>query len=542
MKTHSYIKYMSLFFVYVLYATLTSCSNNIFDKQPLDQVTDATFWKSESDAKIALTGCYFTDNGKFAFNNFWSPRALIHLDLMAGNGSEKDGTPDHVTDGTLFSGNTVITGHWNNSYNKIARCNNFLRHSNDFNMNDSLKRMYIAEVRVIRAYEYFNLALYFGGVPLVTTPLTINEANSVTRNSREEVWNFCEQELKESLINLPTTRTDNELGRITSGAALAILGRLQMAEKKWSEATTTYKAIIEQKVYSIAPNYNLIFTEAGEKNNETIMRSNYVQNDFYHALFQQLYPETWGGWHQFSPYNELVKDYECIDGMSIEESPLYNEDLPYENRDPRLLYTILVNGYSSFQGKLYISTPGSTSLDRLGKYPQWSGYCIRKYMDETSTNAQLKNSGVDIPLIRYAEVLLGYIESKLESGVAITQNDLDISINLVRGRADVNMPKITETNKDKLRDIVRRERHIELAFEGIRYYDILRWGIAKQELNRQFTGMKLTTDPAHYTDFKVDSKGYYLCQKRDFKDYNVLWPIPLNEIQLNKNLEQNPGY
>lgn len=543
MMANLFFKYKSISWLYILAVSLSSCAD-FFDKQPLDQVSDATFWKTADDAKLALTGCYYTDNNKFAFNNFWSPRALIHLDLMAGNGSEKEGTPDHVTDGTLFSGNTVISGHWKNSYEKIARCNNFLKHLENFAIDAKTKEMYNAEVRVLRAYEYFNLALYFGGVPLVLSPLTINEANSVSRNTKEEVWDFCRKELSDAAKVLPDTREDNELGRITSGAALAILGRLQMAEEKWSDAVTTYQSIIGQDIYSIDPDFQVIFTEAGEKSKEIIMRSCYVQNDFFHANFQQLYPETWGGWHQFSPYNELVKEYECLDGKTIYDSDLYNEDTPYENRDPRLLYTIMINGYSTFKGKTYVSTPGSDSPDRLDKYSQWTGYCIRKFMDE-NFDGDLKNYGADFPIVRYAEVLLGYIESKVESGANITQQDLDMSINLVRGRASVNMPKVTETDKDKLREIIRRERRVELAFEGIRYYDILRWGIAAEELNRQFTGMKLTTNPSEYTDYKVDENGYYLAQKRNFKKgVNELWPIPLTETQVNPNLarEQNPGY
>jgi hypothetical protein len=315
-----------------------------------------------------------------------------------------------------------------------------------------------------------------------------------------------------------------------------------MAEKKWKEAEATYQSIMDQGVYEIDPKFDEMFTEQDESSKEIVMRSDFVQDTYYIKTFQTLYPEAWGGWHQYSPYNELVKDFECTDGKTIDESPLYNEDSPYENRDPRLLYTVMVNNISTFQGKTFVSTPGSTSPDRLGKYSSWTGYCVRKFMDE-SFKGNLKNYGADFPIVRYAEVLLSYIESKLEAGETITQADLDKSINLVRGRACVNMPKVTETNPDKLRKIVRRERHVELAFEGERYYDILRWGIAGDELNQQFTGMKLTTDPANYKDFAVDEKGYFKAQKRNFKKgVNELWPIPLSEIQINPNLEQNPGY
>ena len=164
-------------------------------------------------------------------------------------------------------------------------------------------------------------------------------------------------------------------------------------------------------------------------------------------------------------------------------------------------------------------------------------------MEDDATKNQWSYGG-NFSIIRYAEVLLSYLESKLESGAAIDQGLLDATINKVRGRAAVNMPAVTTTDPVELRKIIRRERRVEFAFEGLRYYDILRWGIAATELNRQFTGMKLTNTPATYTDYPVDSEGYFIMpQKRNFKaGTNELWPIPQSERDINKNLTQNTGY
>ena len=163
-------------------------------------------------------------------------------------------------------------------------------------------------------------------------------------------------------------------------------------------------------------------------------------------------------------------------------------------------------------------------------------------MDE-SFSGNLMNYGGNWIIIRYPEILLSYLESKLESGVSVDQILLDETVNLIRGRTSVNMPAVVETDPQRLREIIRRERRVEFAFEGLRYYDILRWGIAAEELNRQFTGMKLTSDPANYKDYPVDNEGYFLYQKRNFKKgTNELWPVPLSETQLNKNLVQNKNY
>ncbi|HEX6430213.1 MAG TPA: RagB/SusD family nutrient uptake outer membrane protein [Niastella sp.] len=521
----------------------TGCKKDFFNKQPLDAVSDATFWKTAEDAQLALVGCYNTGNAGWRGEDFWTPRALLYLDLMAGNGSEKELIPDHVTDGTLTSTYWETGAYWQHSYEKIATCNNFLDHIDNISMDASQKAIYIAEVRTLRAYEYFNLGLYWGDVPLTKHVLTTTEANSISRTSKAEVWSFAETELKESVAVLPKTRPVSENGRITAGAALAILGRLQMAEKKWSDAAAAYKTIIDNNTYNIDPKYKELFWVAGELSNEIVLSSQYQEDDYSHVLLQYLYPETWGGWHQFSPFNELAKEFECIDGKTTDQSPLFNPNNPYNNRDPRLDYTLMISDRTVFKGQTYKAHPDSTSSpDRMNKYGVWSGYCINKFMDPNFPG-NLMNYGGNWSIIRYAEVLLGYLESKLESGAAIDQSLLDQTINKVRGRVSVGMPPVTTIDPTALRKIIRRERRVEFAFEGLRYYDILRWGIAADELNRQFTGMKLTNTPAGYTKFPIDSEGYYLLQKRNFKKgINELWPIPQSERDINKKLTQNDGY
>jgi len=517
------------------------CSEDLFEKEPLDAISDATFWQTQEDAYLALVGVY--DNGTgFKGEDFWTPRALLYLDLMAGQGSEKELLPDHVTDGSLNASYFITANYYSNGYQKIVACNNFLDHIDQVEMDADLKLEMKAEVRTIRAYQYFNLALYFGGVPLVKTLLTVEEVNSLSRASKEDVWSFAETELSESYPDLPSERPDSESGRITSGAALAILGRLQLANKDWSNAATTYKMIIDSQAYSLATNFQGLFWQENEGNSEVILSSQYQEDTYSHVLTQYLYPEMYGGWHQFSPYNELVKTFEATDGLTIEESPIFDVNDPYENRDPRLDYTIMISDRTVFQDRTFVSRPDSDSPDRFTRY-NWSGYNIFKFMDPSFQSTNLFNYGGNWAIIRYAEVLLGYLEAKLEAGDAIDQSLLDATINRIRGRQDVQMPAIDVSGTEQLRECIRRERVVEFAFEGLHYYDLLRWGTAAENLNRSFTGMKLTNDPTNYTDYDVDDQGYLIYQTRNFKEgINELWPIPQGEIDINPNLEQNPGY
>lgn len=527
----------------LLLAVNTGCQKNLLDKQPLSSISDATFWKTANDATLALNGVYDTGSG-FTGYNFWCGTSMVNLDLMAGDGSEKESIPDHFTDGTLNSSYSYVGAYYSQTYTQIGRCNNFLDHIGQVTMDATQKSVMIGEVRTIRAYDYFNLALYFGDVPLIQHLLTTDQANSVTRTPKADVWAFCESELKAAAAVLPNSVPDAQQGHMTAASALAILGRLQMAEKKWSDAAASYKAIMDMNYYIIDPRYRELFLNAGELSHEIIMSMQYIKDTYKQSLLQYLTPETWSGWHQYSPFNELVKDFECIDGKTIDQSPLYDKNNPYNNRDPRLDFTVMISGRTVLRGTTYSATPGTTKPDRLDEYPGiWSGYAIYKFIEEDPTVANVSNDGNNFPLIRYAEVLLGYLESELESGASINQGLLDATINKVRGRAAVHMPPVTTTDPAALRTIIRRERHIEFAFEGIRYYDCLRWGIIGSENNRQFTGMKLTNDPSHYTAFPVDADGYYIYKKRSFvTGKNELWPIPQSERDLNKNLTQNPGY
>jgi hypothetical protein len=527
----------------LLLLAVPGCKKDLLDKQPLSSISDATFWRTANDATLALNGVYDTGAG-FTGYNFWAATSMVNLDLMAGNGSEKELIPDQFTDGTLNSAYGFVGSYYSQAYRQITRCNNFLDNIDKVSMDAKQKAIMVNEVRTIRAYDYFNLGLYFGDVPLIEHVLTVEQANSVTRAPKAAVWAFCETELKAAAAVLPPSVPDAQQGHMTAASALAILGRLQLAQQKWADAATSYKTIIDFGYYVIDPRYRELFLNAGELSHEVIMSQQYIRDTYNHALLQYLTPETWGGWHQYSPFNELVKAYECTDGLPITQSPLYNPNTPYANRDPRLDFTVMISDRTTFRGRTYSATPGTTLPDRLNQYPGvWSGYAIYKFLEDDPAVATTSNDGNNMPLIRYAEVLLGYLEARLEAGAPVDQALLDATINKVRGRTAVKMPAVTTTNQAALRTILRRERRVEFAFEGIRYFDCLRWGIIASENQRQFTGMKLTNTPSTYTAYPVDAEGYYLYKRRNFiAGKNELWPIPQSERDLNKNLTQNPGY
>lgn len=551
MKKSCVSKYIFLIvFLSFSVVILTGC-DNLLNKYPLDSLSNSTFWKTEGDALLALTGVYQQNkltgtNAKQSYD-LWNQDTYLRLfEATTDNGFEKDNGVTDFNNGDLAASYQPVMDLWTTTYIKITKCNNFLENIDNVEMDaDKLEEMK-AEVKTIRAYDYFWLAFLWGDVPLVTKVLTVDEANSVFRDSREEVINFVIEELQSAIPNLPATRPDKDYGRITKGAAMAILGRVFLAEKRWEDAKNIYKQIMDLGVYSIDPRFSDLFIEKGENSKEFLLVSKRMPDIYGNSILLSCLGFTWGGYHHYSPYNELVEDFECIDGLPIDESPLFDLEKPYENRDPRLLKTIFVDNISVFKNVLYIAHPDSSPniyQDQLTRRP-WSGYMVRKFCDE-DYNGNLNVYGCDFPMIRYAEVLLSYLEASIESGTPITQNLLDETINRVRGREEIKMPPVTETNPDKLRTILRRERRVELAWEGLRLFDLFRWRTAHILLKGRFHGMKICSkeEAPAYTRFPVNSDGYYFCEETSFREnVDYLWPIPQAERDVNKNLTQNNGY
>jgi len=518
-------------------ASVTGCGTEWLDEQPLSSISTATFWKSESDARLALNGIY---NASHVGDNSYTN------DLLCMTSATDDGEYKWAGVGVIYSGyflpaDGMMSSIWNKSYTTIYRANYFLENIESVDMNAGLKTQFIAEARFLRAYQYFYMSILFGGVPLITDVLTIDEANTRSRNTLDEVVNYAISELTEAAKDLPATRPESERGRVLKSAALAIKGRLLMIQKKWAEAATTYQEIIDLGAHQIDPRYKAIFEEVGETSNEIILsticiaglRGNPQNQLNYHA-------DMYGGYHEICPTQDLVDAFLMNDGLPIEESPLYDPANPYENRDPRLYASIFLPYYTEFRGRLFTVTGiGSMNV---------TGYCWKKYVTEDYTGA-FNNSGDDIILLRYAEVLLSYLESKIEKGDPITQELLDQTINRLRNREEVKMPAVTETNPASLREIVRRERRVELCFERvIRYMDVRRWGLFPEVVNRKVYGMKLTDDPDNYTEFRVETtgkyRGHYIVVDKTgtYTAEKALLPLPQYEININPNLAQNPGY
>ncbi len=533
---------IKIFLLLIVICALSGCESDEFslEENPQDQLSESTFWNNENDAEQAIRAVYRAENYTGWWNEFNGYNIVgIKFETWTDILSNKELGSGFPQEG-ITSTNPQVQYMWSSNYEIIARANYFLENIEKVDMNQEKRLEMIAEAKFLRSYSYFWLSQLFGSVPLVDKTLTFDEANNVTQSTQEEVVNFALNNLEEAVQDLPWERPASEKGRIEKGAALALMGRFFMSQEEWSKAAETYKKIIEKDRYQLAPNFKDLFEDSGDNSDEIIFSRKYMQDVFGEPFTQQAAVPGWfGGYSQFSFYQSFVDRFPMVDGQKIEESSLYDPQHPFEDRDPRLYATVLLPGYSKVNDEVYIGHPDSTS--QTG--PGYTGYGLNKFYDH-DFQGNVWQYGGDYPLIRYAEVLLGYLESKIEAGDPISQNLLDETINKLRERESVQIAPVVETEPAVLRSIVRNERAIELAVEGgIRYWDLIRWKTAVENIDRKFYGMKVTENPEEYSGrFVINSEGHIFIREKVFHDYNYLWPIPQSELDVNPNLVQNPGY
>jgi len=550
MKTYiGYKKILSNLVLIILLLGGYSCGEKL-DLAPNDAFDKANFWTNETNALIGLTGVYRGNIGYGTGANpnpddWWSYKGLVVFEHATDNAYDRRGVnaaTNKLTNGTLLPDNAVVEAYWKASYIKITTANDFLENIGRVKMDEAKIKRMAAEAKFIRACQYFYLSQFWGSVPLVIKTLTPTEANVVTKASKAEVVSFVIKELTDAAADLPRYKDipSKEFGRASKQAALAFLGRIYLAEKRYSDASAAYKQIIDFGDNAIAADYASIFNTVNETSSENIFSTQYAPVLAQNALAQHSYPAIKGGWHLTNPMESLASQYDFTDGTPFSYSDSrFNSRNMGANRDPRFAATLLYD-QCTFGGKIYDCDPDhSTSVDQLtySKQATRTGYGLRKFFDENFTGALGTDYGGNLPIIRYAEVLLSYLEAELEGGRPINQALLDLTINKTRRRASVNMPAITETNATALRPILRKERRIELALEGIRYWDLLRWGILGDVMQGDFWGASfpLSTKTGSKAD-PTGNKRWYVDTKAFKKGVDEVWPIPQSEVNINPGL------
>lgn len=517
--------------VFLAACLFTACKKDLLETLPTDRISTEIFWKTENDAKLASNGIYtyLDDLNLFAWDGI--------TDI--GHTNQLFQTEAIVEQGIFDALNSRISNEWTNAYIGIHAANYFLENIDKVpTTNTTLINQLKGEAKTLRAYFYIKLAGLYGGVPLVTKSISISEGRSLTRNTVVEIWDFIDKELTDAATLLPANYGAADKGRVTKGAALALKARADLFAGRYQQAADAAKQVMDLNVYAIYPQYGKLFSYAAENNVEVILDKEFIKDNYFNAVFSSMAPYSQKNSNNtYVPTKAMIDAYRMNNGKDIADPTSgFDPYNPYKNRDPRLQYSVFVPGDLLPNGQAFNSVPTSGTADATGStyYATSTGFTLKKYIN-AEDYANPGNSGINIILLRYAEVLLTYAEAKIELN-QVDQTVID-AVNKVRQRPDVNLPAVLPgLSQTEMRDLVRRERLNELAFEGLRLFDIRRWKIAENIIPGAVYGMTYASGGTLIT-LKVQAFDKVFDKSRHY-----LWPIPQKERELDPNLSQNPGW
>ncbi|PKA98147.1 putative outer membrane starch-binding protein [Flavobacteriaceae bacterium MAR_2009_75] len=576
----------TLFFVVGL--LFNSCTE--LDLVQEDAASSATWYQTKDQFRQSLNEGYREvfwplDEVYEGMDDDWQRRDVLNA-IKAGNISSE-----------YAKSNTD----WSNLYKAIARVLVVVSQlENQTVLSAEEAEQYRGEADFLRASYYSYLITHFGDVPFYEDELSIDESFEIERTSKETIKQKLYTYYDNAAASLPLSY--NGLKYATKGAAYAMKARLALYMGDYEIAAEASKNVMDLGLYELYPNYAELFEPTTKNSVETIFQIarntdlNVIRND----NVRDFLPRNHGGFAGRNPTWELLASYECVDGLPVDESPLFDPQNPFKNRDPRLLATIAPFGSledgdglepkdgSNFMDIEYNPHPESKEVFDFENNVEIKNQDTRSIGAFAAFNGLLFKKGVtkdwkdyrtdpDLIVIRYADVLLMYAEAKIELN-EIDQSVLD-AMNTVRNRAYANSsfenPAIATTDQTELRYKVRNERRAELAFEGRRYMDLIRWRLAEKALTGFTYGLLNVTADAEVSvaptgplmddlvneglwfwgqtpeigedglpDFSnLLNAGY--CRTLNvttFPERQYLFPIPEEDRLLNPNLTQNPGY
>jgi hypothetical protein len=472
--------------------TFQSCKKSFLDINPAGNVAATQFWKTQSDATQAVEAMY-------ANLHEWTNIAFapIAVESMGSDDVNKGSTASDaafMNDFHNFSANSgegQISDFWGGEYKTINFANQILDNVPGISMDDALKARYLAEAKFIRAWAYFRLVRAFGGVPLrLHVPTNASQYN-IPRSTAAQIWTAIETDLTDAAAVLPQSYAAVDIGHVTKGAALTLHAKVAMYQAKWADVLT-YTNQVMALGYTLFPNYEQMFRTNNKNNSESIFEiqnllipNNPNASNSQYSQVQGVDGSTGGGWGFDVPSASLVASYEA--------------------GDPRKDATIIFRGETTPEGDVIPASGNSTMYNQKSYVP------FSLYVSGFNEGCQQNKIA-----LRYADVLLMNAEANNELGNTAAAL---VPLEQVRARARAGnnaiLPPVTTTDKTALRTAIWNERHIELAMEFDRYFDVIRQG-----------------------------RGAEIFGSRNWKaGKNEVWPLPQNEIDLSAGtLTQNPGY
>ncbi|MDE6572976.1 MAG: RagB/SusD family nutrient uptake outer membrane protein [Duncaniella sp.] len=528
---------------------LAGCSD-FLNRDPLDQASVNTFWKTEGDAEKAVNALYPLLPGQ---RDFWRD---CESDNSLMTNSWGEGGLGYICQGIHNASTSYLGEEW--VYDRIYRILYCIDRLKEMDIKEEKRRRFEGEARFILALTYYRMTRHFGDVPLIKEkPVDLEDA-ALSRSPKQEVLAYCIENVDKAIEWLPESYSGGDAGRITKGAALMLKADmyLDMASYKkfhageddsdlWKVAAENAKQVIDLGIYDLEPDYAYLFKAAANNNNkEVILAHQYMEDELTHSLPLLCSPVGTGvtglGWASFCPTRDLVDSYEMTDGKTIYDSPLYDMNDPWSNRDARLKKTFMLPGVDVLRPNgtysPYMPHPGYNNPERINNEGGGiTGFMYLKYNDQELE--KIDDSWTNFSLYRYAETLLIYAEALNEYNPGNSQ--IAWAVNKVRARAGLPSVDFCLGDQEIMRNYIREERRHEFVAEHKRYFDILRWKTAEKLLNEPGYGINMD-ETAPIGDYNQEK---FLGQNRTFDpSKHYLWPIPQSARDKNPNLTQNPGW
>lgn len=521
------------------------CTKDFLDTQPQGVIPPDQFYKTDADATGAVMACYqmFEAINASPWTSLWMLKELPSGDVLCGGGSRGDQPPyEEIAEFRYGANNSVITQVYGMAYFTILRANlviDNVKPDNDY------KKAVIAEAKTLRSLMYFDLVTLWGPVPLILHNLNPDEYQQ-PNSTVALIWAQITKDLTEAIAELPLksklSSLNMDISRVSKGTAQSLLGKSLLFQKKYSEAATQFKAVVDSKEYGLNPDYSQILKKSSEWGTESIFEINYASTQL----------NTWSTGNIWANPGRTVIDNVHWTLCGPRGAPWFDQGTSglfagwgfcsssKETYDAYVAAGDVVRRKVSIMTEAELKTFGGKNRDDANTLPYGSVGLIRlKYSTWSSETVDPaaatpeRNIGTNLRVIRYADVLLMYAEALNKSGNdAAVGGALDY-INQVRVR--VSLPPLSVTGS-ALFDAIKVERRLELSFEGSRLQDILRWGTPATDLAGVGTKYYLGTFTGAVEDFVAVSNSGFKAGR------NELFPFPLNEINTNKKIVQNPGY
>ncbi len=526
MKTKIYsVLLVTLMFLFA------GCQKNFLDTSPEGTVPMNSFYQTDEQSVGSVMAAYdiFQSLNAQDWNSLWMVKTLLSDEVYTGGGHRGD-QPNYeeINEFRFGASNPILSWDFQFSYQGIYRANLVTQ---NVKPDSPVKKRVIAEAKTLRALFYFDLVTLWGPVPLVTQPATSPSEYNQPRAKVNEIWAQIEKDLTEAIPNLPLKSQETEPARVSKGFAQALLGKSYLYQKKYSDAAQELQKVIDSHEYSLLPTYADRLKINNEFGSESLFEISYSNTKSYDwGSFQwgnngrntesdihwQLCGPRGDGWFDGGTTG-LISGW----GFVYPDSSIYKAFIKAGDTVRRKASIMNEQELKSFGGKIRNATQGNSlpwscvGLIRLKYGP---------YVSETGGPVNELNYGTNLRVMEYDDVLLMAAEAYNRAGKDGSALPL---INKVRERS--NLPDLTVTG-DALFEAIKNERRLELAFEGVRFQDLVRWGDAKNVLANQ------------WKEIPTGKGDYFAVPQGGFKARNVLLPIPEQEMKVNPKMTQNSGY